>query len=204
MDVVRLEYPFSGPWLVQNSPGSRIPSHGTHAYGTTHAIDFVPVDSLGRSAPFTVSSLIRPEPARRFPGWGRTVLAPIRGVVVATRGSDPDHDAFRGLPSVLYALTQRRRAAAGCVALAGNHVVIQADPRVFVALCHLRRGSVTVGPGDSVDPGQPVAQCGNSGNSTEPHLHVQATDRLDPGSATSLVITFPGGLPRNGDVLTLA
>ncbi len=35
--------PCTGHWLVQNSPANRVPSHGTHAFATTYAIDFVPV-----------------------------------------------------------------------------------------------------------------------------------------------------------------
>lgn len=65
-----LVYPFTGRWLVQNSPANRVPSHGTEAYATAYAIDFVPVDEHGRTAPFTWESLVRQEPAARFPGGG--------------------------------------------------------------------------------------------------------------------------------------
>ena len=80
---VNLAYPFRGRWLTQNSPGSRVPSHGTTLFATSFAIDFVPVDHAGRSAPITLGSLLRPEPPERFPGFGRPILAPVDGVVVA-------------------------------------------------------------------------------------------------------------------------
>jgi murein DD-endopeptidase MepM/ murein hydrolase activator NlpD len=61
-----------------------------------------------------------------------------------------------------------------------------------------------------VASGTPIAQCGNSGNSTEPHVHVQATDSADWFRANGLPITFSvdptssadpkggtGWLPRN-------
>lgn len=200
-DPVRLAYPFRGRWLVQNSPADRVPSHGTDLFGTTYAIDFVPVDARGRSAPVRLASLLRPEPPDRFPGFGRPVLAPASGTVLATRDGEPDHDAHRGLPSVSYALTQRRRLSGGWVGLAGNHVVIEVAPGVLVALCHLRRGSIRVEPGESLTTGQPVGGCGNSGNSTEPHLHVQAVDRMDVATARGLPVVFDGGLPRNGRVV---
>ncbi len=63
---------------------------------------------------------MRPEPATRFPGFGRPVLAPARGVVVAVHDAALDHASFRGLPSVGYALTQRRRARAGWAASPGT------------------------------------------------------------------------------------
>ncbi|MCV2396193.1 M23 family metallopeptidase [Actinotalea sp. M2MS4P-6] len=199
---VDLAYPFTGRWLVQNSPADRVPSHGTRRYATTFAIDFVPVDDRGRSAPVTARTLVRPEPPERFPGFGLSVTAPVGGTVVAVHDGEPDHAAYRGLPSLWYALTQGRRVSRGWVGLAGNHVAIEASPGVVVVLCHLRRGSVDVEVGDAVAPGERVGECGCSGNSTEPHLHLQAMDRLDPSSARPIPVTFAGGLPGGGTVVT--
>lgn len=198
MPPVDLAYPFTGPWLVQNSPADRVPSHGTGLFATGCAIDFTPVDGSGRSARLTLASLFRPEPPELFTGFGRAVTAPVSGVVRATHDGEPDHAAFRGFPSIAYAATQARRVREGWLGLAGNHVIIERSG-MFIALCHLRRGSVCVAPGQPV--GQMVGRCGNSGNSTEPHLHVQAMDSADPGQASALPISFPGGLPRNGTVV---
>ena len=197
---VDLEYPFAGRWLTQNSPANRVPSHGTNLFGTSYAIDFVPVDEAGRTAPFSVTSLVRPEPADVFAGFGRPLLAPVEGNVVAAHWTEPDHDSYRGFPSVAYALTQRRRAAAGWVALAGNHVLIETSGAV-VAVCHLQHGSVTVHPGQSVSVGDMLGRCGNSGNSTEPHVHLQAIDSRDVERARAVALTFAGALPRNGEIV---
>lgn len=199
--AVDLGYPFEGRWLTRNSPASRVPSHGTTLWASSFAIDFVPVDEEGRSAPITVGSLLRPEPPERFPGFGRPVLAPVHGVVVALHHAEPDHRSFRGLPSVGYALTQRRRAAGGWVGLAGNHVMIHTREGPVVAVCHLQRGSVQVRLGQGVRRGQVLGRCGNSGNSTEPHVHLQAIDRVDVLHARAVPVTFGGYLPRNGEVV---
>ncbi|RPF23066.1 M23 family metallopeptidase [Myceligenerans xiligouense] len=198
--LVDLEYPFIGRWLTQNSPANRVPSHGTTLFGTSYAIDFVPVDKAGHTAPLTFASLVRPEPTDRFPGFGRRVLAPIEGVVVAVRDIEPDHVAYRGLPSVGYALTQRRRAAGGWPALAGNHVLIEGDG-VVVAVCHLQQGSVEVRSGQHVRLGGLLGSCGNSGNSTEPHVHLQAVDGRDIERAKAVPLAFQGRLPRNGEIV---
>lgn len=200
-DPVSLAYPFSGRWVVQNSPANRVPSHGTHRFGTTYAIDFVPVDGRGRSAPLRLGSLLRPEAPQLFAGFGRPILAPASGVVVATRDGELDHHSYRGLPSVAYALGQHRRAAHGWPGLAGNYVVVEVRLGVLVALCHLREGSTTVAPGQGVAAGEVIGQCGNSGNSTEPHLHVQAIDHIDLDRAKGLPLAFPHGLPRNGQIV---
>lgn len=193
--------PFQGRWSTRNSPADRVPSHGTELFATAYAIDFVPVDDRGRTAPVTLASLFRPEPVDRFPGLGRPVLAPAAGVVVGVHRTAIDHPAFRGLPSVGYALTQARRAAAGWVALAGNHVLIETDDGPVVAVCHLQHESVRVEPGRRVEAGDLLGGCGNSGNSTEPHVHLQAMDRPDVARASAVPITFDGRLPRNGEIV---
>jgi hypothetical protein len=198
---IDLAYPFEGRWLTQNSPANRVPSHGTTLFASSFAIDFVPVDEAGRTAPITFASLLRSEPAERFPGFGRPILAPVEGVVVGAHDTAPDHRSFRGLPSVGYALTQRRRAAAGWVGLAGNHVMVETPDGPVVAVCHLQRGSVQVRPGQHVRAGQALGRCGNSGNSTEPHVHLQAIDRPDVLHASAVPITFGGRLPGNGEIV---
>ena len=198
--AVDLAYPFAGRWLVGNSPADRVPSHVTTLFATSYAIDFVPVDDAGRTAPITARSLVRAEPPSLFPGFGRPLLAPVDGVVVAAHDTEPDHLAHRGLPSIAYALTQRRRVRGGWVALAGNHVLIDRDG-VIVALCHLQRGSLVVRPGQRVRTGDVVGRCGNSGNSTEPHLHLQAMDSPDADRARAVRLRVNSALPHRGEVI---
>ena len=199
---VDLAYPFRGRWLVQNSPANRVPSHGTDAFATAYAIDFVPVDERGRSARITAASLFRPDPAERFPGFGREILAPIGGRIVAASDTHTDHAAYRGFPSIGYALSQRQRIQAGWPALAGNHIFVESSTGIIVALCHLQQGSITTQIGARMRTGDPIARCGNSGNSTEPHLHIQAIDTADIKQARAIPITFNNTLPRNGDIVT--
>jgi len=199
-DSIDIAYPFTGRWLVQNSPANRVPSHGTRLFASSHAIDFVPITENGRSARIRLRSLVTTEPPERFPGFGRDIRAPIDGVVLAVRGSEIDHPAYRGLSSLGYAATQRRRASAGWPGLAGNHVLIESRGNV-VALCHLQQNSVQVRAGQRVRVGDLLARCGNSGNSTEPHVHLQASDSADFGNAEAVPITFNGSLPFNRQIV---
>jgi murein DD-endopeptidase MepM/ murein hydrolase activator NlpD len=74
----------------------------------------------------------------------------------------------------------------------------------FVALCHLQHGSIRVSVGQSVAIGDELGQCGNSGNSTEPHVHVQAMDAVDLLAARAIPISFQGkGLLRNREVVDI-
>jgi len=53
----------------------------------------------------------------------------------------------------------------------GNHVIIDHGESEFSFLGHLVNGSTRVQVGDHVDAGAPIGLCGNSGHSTQPHLH---------------------------------
>src|SRR5690606_27603840 len=106
------------------------------------------------------------------------------------------------LSLVGYLAGQGARLRRGPAALAGNHVVIAlADRPAFAMLAHLRRGSLAVAVGDVVRAGAPVGECGNSGNSTQPHVHVQVMDHPDPALARGLPMLFDRFLerPRRGD-----
>ncbi|MFF2605838.1 M23 family metallopeptidase [Arthrobacter koreensis] len=211
MDPVLLDFPFTGRWTVQNSPANRVPSHGTRLFGTAYAIDFVAVDAHGRSAPPSFRAVFGTEAPENFAGFGVPVLAPAAGTVTAVHDGEPDHEARRS-PFALagYALTQRERVRRGAAGIAGNHVVLatgSGEDRAYILLAHLRRGSTAVAVGDTVRPGTFVGECGNSGNSTEPHVHLQACDSMDWERARGLPLAFRHPqtgmpwLPRNRDIL---
>ncbi len=187
-----LALPFRGTWLVRNSPARRVPSHGTHLFATTYAVDFVAVRGRRTAAVRDWRAVLATEPAERFFGFGLPVLAPAAGTVVTVLDGEPDHEARRSQLALLpYALTQAGRVRAGAAAIAGNHVVLElAGGGGFVLLAHLRAGSVAVAPGRRVTEGEVLGACGNSGNSTQPHVHLQVMDDADAARATALPVEF--------------
>jgi hypothetical protein len=206
---VVLDLPFHGRWQARNSPARRVPSHGTHLFGVTYAIDFVAVDDQDRSATRSWRSWLSVEQPEIFVGFGTSVLAPVAGTVAFTHDGEPDHEARRSQPALLaYALSQAGRVRAGASAIAGNHVVVSLGPSgPYVLLAHLRQASVQVAVGQVVEAGTPVGRCGNSGNSTEPHVHVQVSDSMSWSTAKGLPIVFrrPSGsgvwLPAESEIV---
>ena len=94
---------------------------------------------------------------------------------------------------------------------AGNHVVLDLGSGEYALLAHLRRGSVRVRPGQRVRRGETLGRCGNSGNSSEPHLHFHVQDRpsssarhggcRSPSAATWPTVRVVGGTPVQGQFL---
>ena len=169
--------PFEGWWLSEVSPARRVPSHGTDLFGTTYALDFLVVDDDGRTAPArSLRTVFAAEPPELFYAFGRPLYSPVAGTVVSVHDGEPDHEARRSILTLIpYGLSQPRRIRRGLTAILGNHVIIQvAESPYYVGLVHLQRGSVQASAGDRVSAGDQIGRCGNSGNSTQPHLHIQA------------------------------
>jgi len=81
----------------------------------------------------------------------------------------------------------------------GNAVFIQHREHEVSVLAHLKLGSITVKVGDKVKKGQVIALCGNSGNSSEAHLHYHLQNTLIIQDGTGIkcyfekVIVIDGG-----------
>ena len=104
-------------------------------------------------------------------------------------------------------LGQAKRARDGAAGLAGNHVVIAvSDYGPFVLVAHLKRDTVQVRVGDEVSALDPIGRCGNSGNSTEPHVHVQVSDSTDWARSNGVPLAFRGAdgaiwLPEESEIV---
>ncbi|AYB43781.1 M23 family metallopeptidase [Paenibacillus lautus] len=61
----------------------------------------------------------------------------------------------------------------------GNYVIIDHGHSEYSLYAHLKQGSVCVKEGSEVEAGDLIGLCGNSGNSTEAHLHFQVSDHPD-------------------------
>ncbi|MGH7829218.1 MAG: M23 family metallopeptidase, partial [Candidatus Binatia bacterium] len=64
--------------------------------------------------------------------------------------------------------------------IGGNYLVIDIGGGLYAFYAHLIPGSLKVKLGDTVEPGQVLAALGNTGNSSEPHLHFHLIDNANP------------------------
>jgi hypothetical protein len=184
-EPVQLGFPFrSGEYLVVNG-GSTLPVNfhletldldvpGHRSYhGQSYGVDLVKVDRWGLRA-----SGVLPRDPRSYAIFGEPVYAPCAGTVVGARD---------GLPDLPVPEVDR-------INMTGNFVLLrcaQAD----VLLAHLREGTVRVREGEKIAVGAPLGQIGNSGNTSEPHLHIHAQrpgTAERPFSGAPLPIEFNG------------
>ncbi|WP_336923327.1 M23 family metallopeptidase [Streptomyces sp. JWR5-1] len=165
--------PVAGRWRAMNSPADRVPSHGVHTCAQTYAVDVVhePEDGARRPGFGWWPLMRRPE---EFPAFGVPVRASAEGVVVRVGDGQRDHLSRTSWPVLPYLFAEGLvRQALGGRFLVGNHVVVDLGDGVYALAAHLRRGSAAVAVGDRVGVGDVLGRCGNSGNSSEPHVHFQ-------------------------------
>ena len=75
--------------------------------------------------------------------------------------------------------------------IAGNHVNLDLGGGVYAMYAHLQPGSIRVKLGDKVTPEQVIGLVGNTGNSSEPHLHFQLMNRNSPLASEGLPYSLP-------------
>jgi murein DD-endopeptidase MepM/ murein hydrolase activator NlpD len=164
-------------WLAANGPGNRsghrralIPVNGHAAIAQRFAIDWVQLKTA--DATFTGD----PKDNRNYKAYGADVLAVSDATVAAIKDGIPENvpgENSRAVPITMETM-------------AGNHIILDLGGGNYCIYAHLQPGSLKVKTGERVKRGQALALLGNSGNSTEPHLHFQVMDGPSPLGAEGL------------------
>jgi hypothetical protein len=152
-------------WAAVNGPGnisghrrSRQTFNGNSAIGQRYAIDYLLVDSTG--------STRRPGSDRTkndsYYAWGQEVLAVADGIIASSKDSIISNTVGSPVAVTINPVT-----------LGGNFLGLKIADGKYAMYAHLQPGSQRVKIGDHVKRGQVLALLGNSGNSSEPHLHFQ-------------------------------
>ncbi|MFH8882078.1 M23 family metallopeptidase [Streptomyces californicus] len=215
---VEVAPPVTGRWTALNSPADKVPSHGTHAYGQTYAIDIVaePETAEGE-APGRPGAGPATRPAfrlfwpvvrrnRAFPAFDAPLFAVADATVVVASDGQRDHLSRNSLPALACLMLAEApvRSIVGAHRIIGNHVILDLGERTYAVYAHLRRGSLRVRAGERVRAGQEIGCVGNSGNTTEPHLHFHLMDGPDLDAARGVPFTWRGvGVPANGETFTV-
>jgi murein DD-endopeptidase len=171
-----------GEWLAANGPSNTsahrralIPTGGGAHIAQRFAIDFVQLREDGRT--FTGDQ----KDNKNYRCYGAEALAVADGLVVATKDGIPENipgPTSRAVPITLETV-------------GGNYVILDLGHGRFAFYAHLQPGSLRVKPGNKVRRGQVLALVGNSGNSTEPHLHFHIANANSPLGSEGIPFAFP-------------
>lgn len=152
-------------------------------HGQSYAVDFFGLGRWGLRARGW-----QPADPAAYAIFGAELRAPCAGTVVAAEGEMPDFE----VPNE------------DTVNRLGNHVILRCGGAEIV-LAHMRQGSIPVAPGDRVAVGDRLGEVGNSGASTEPHLHIHAQrpapEGAPPISGEPLGLRIDGRFLVRGDRL---
>jgi urea transporter/murein DD-endopeptidase MepM/ murein hydrolase activator NlpD len=143
---IKIALPFSGEWCVYQA----FDDEWTHKGEYKYAYDFV----KKRDGKTYKNDGLMPSDYYAF---GESVLSPVNGYVVDIRDNLPDNPI----------------GEVDRINNWGNYIIIRSDFGFFVEISHLMQYSSMVKIGDYVHINTPVAKCGNSGYSPEPHIHIQ-------------------------------
>ena len=170
-----------GPWLAANGPANDsnhrralLPTGGRAQIAQRFAIDWVKLGDDGKT--------FRGDPLKNesYLAYGAEALSVGEGVVTETKDGIPQNvpgEDSRAVPITLETV-------------GGNHVIVDLGRGHFAFWAHLQPGSLRVKVGDHVRRGQVVGLVGNSGNSTEPHLHFHVTDASSPLGSEGVPYVF--------------
>lgn len=163
--VLSLSFPFKGGVhsVFEGGNGRRSALMNYHYGSAVHGKSGVnnsmkyAVDITRLSAWGTDAQGAFPRRREQYPVFHETVLSPCDSLVAAVSDGQPNEEPWSGKGP--YNL--------------GNYVLLRTGDH-HVLLGHLQAGSIQVKAGDPVKAGQPIAQAGNSGWTSQPHLHIQA------------------------------
>lgn len=148
----------SGNYYIAHGGASKILNHHYVISSHKYALDILKLNNFG----FRCKG-IYPKKLDRYFIFGEPVYAPKGGIVtkVINEFGDlipPEKDEVNKF---------------------GNHIVINIGKDIYILLAHLMKGSILVKEGEKVSQGQMIGKVGNSGNTTEPHLHIHCVKTIN-------------------------
>lgn len=166
---IDLDFPLKDGWFYVRQGGRSTLLNYHVAYPPQrYALDITALNAWGARA----RGLYPTEP-EKYVIFGKTVYSPCSGTILRV---------VDGLPDLPPPQSDSQNVA-------GNHVIMDCDG-IELHLAHFKEGSIVVTAGESVEVGRPLGQVGNSGNTSEPHLHIHAvkamSSEVDAGEAVPI------------------
>lgn len=145
----KLMLPFKGEWTVIWGGDTKDLNYHVESIAQKNAFDIVITNEKG------LSYKTDGQTNEDYYAFGKELIAPCDGEVVLV--VDGVKDNKPGELDPIY--------------VPGNTVIIKTAKNEYLFFAHFKQHSIKVAQGQKVTQGQLLGLCGNSGNSSEPHLH---------------------------------
>ena len=149
----------NGRQIVLHGGASPFINGHFHVKPQNYALDIVGLNNLGMRA----SSIAGGSDLDNYVIYGEPIYSPCEGTVVIV--VDEYNDQTPPKTDIEH--------------IAGNHILIKSDGNEIL-LAHLKKGSIKVKVGDIVTTNTLLGQVGNTGNTSEPHLHLHVENGGEP------------------------
>jgi murein DD-endopeptidase MepM/ murein hydrolase activator NlpD len=167
-NISKLQLPFKGEWTVIWGGDTKELNYHIESVAQKNAFDIVIQDERGRS--FKTDGLANED----YYAFGKELYAPCDGEVVLV--VDGVKDNLPGEFNPVY--------------VPGNAVIIKTANKEYLFFAHFKHHSIKVAEGQKIATGQILGLCGNSGNSSEPHLHFHIQNVENMNVATGVKCYF--------------
>lgn len=164
----KLILPFKDEWTVIWGGDTKALNHHIESEAQKNAFDIVITSDNG------ISYKTDGKTNEDYFAFGKEIIAPCDGEVVLV--VDGIKDNVPGMFNPMY--------------IPGNSVIIKTQNNEYLFFAHFKQHSIVVKQGQKIAQGQLLGLCGNSGNSSEPHLHFHIQNVEDINSATGAKCYF--------------
>lgn len=160
--------PFRGAWTVFWGGDTKELNYHVVSKAQKNAFDIVIKDKNGKSYKTNGKN------NEDYYAFGKEFFAPCDGIIV----------------SVVDGVKDNKPGEMNPVYVPGNSVILKTVNNEYLLFAHFKNHSIKVKEGQNVKQGQLLGFCGNTGNSSEPHLHFHIQNVEDMNIATGVKCYF--------------
>lgn len=167
-EAIQLTFPLkNGTYYVGQGGNHNQMNYHQVSPSQKYALDIVKINRFGARA-----KSMYPKNLKKYYIYGDDLISPCTGKIVEVRNEADDFTPPE--KDDLY--------------VEGNYVKLKCDhDDAYIFIAHMQKSSVVVDQDEHVKVGQHIGKVGNSGNTTEPHLHIHAEHKGE-----GVPITFDG------------